>query len=348
MTATATKQLLESQWHYLSVEKVTRHLESDLELGLTANEAVQRQQHFGANEIKSKPGKSPWLRFIGQFNQPLLYILLIAGAIKALLGSWANAWVIWGVTVINAIIGYVQEAKAESAIAALASSVTTEANIIRNGQKVRISSTELIPGDIVLLASGDIVPGDLRLIKVRNLQVNESALTGESIAVEKDTQPPFEPKSKREMEYPPRNPKEPLLSGNLLKRILIISAFNWIVIFGVFKWVQQSTGNIDLARTMAIQSLVAGRIFYLLSISQLSNDFIGKLQRKAVNIDTAPAIVIGIIGAVILQVLFSQLSFMNNLFYTTTLNLNQWFIYLVVGLPMIPTSALVNRLYPHN
>ncbi len=910
MTATAAKKLLESQWHHLSVEEVTRHLESDLESGLTSNEAVQRQQRFGANELKSKPGKSPWLRFILQFNQPLLYILLIAGAIKAFLGSWANAWVIWGVTVINAIIGYVQEAKAESAIAALASSVTTDANIIRNGQKVRVSSTELVPGDIVLLASGDKVPADLRLIKVRNLQVNESALTGESIAVEKIAQslnldaplaerinmayagsfvtfgtgrgivvatgdatetgkisqlidrqtnlttpltrkfdkfsrkllyvilgvaaftfavglsygnswvamfeaavalavsaipeglpavvtvtlaigvsrmarrhaivrklpavetlggatvicsdktgtltenqmtvqaiyaggdrytvtgsgyasageilaneksvnptrhptlqecliagllcndsrlevksgqsvvigdptegallavaqkagfthsnveresrrldvipfesefqymatlhdrlkgeltlktiyvkgsveailarceqmldaqgnttavnqhsvhqevdsmaqqglrvlafakktvpaqqealehedieagliflglqgmidppraeaiaavqacqragikvkmitgdhavtaaaiasrmgfnnhgevlaftglelsqmPPnelatavedgvvfarvapeqklrivealqskgeivamtgdgvndapalrqadigiamgksgtevakeaadtiltddnfasieaaveegrtvyrnllkaiafilpvnggesmtilisvllaralpilslqvlwlnmvnsiamtvplaFEPKSKREMEYPPRNPKEALLSGNLLKRILIISAFNWIAIFGVFEWVQQSTGNIDLARTMAIQSLVAGRIFYLLSISQLARDLIGNLQRKTIDINTAPAILIGIVGAVILQVLFSQLNFMNNLFYTTPLNLNQWFICLLVGLPMIPISALVNRLDPPN
>jgi len=158
----------------------------------------------------------------------------------------------------------------------------------------------------------------------------------------------FEPKSKREMEYPPRNPKEPLLSGNLLKRILIISAFNWIAIFGVFEWVQQTTGNIDLARTMAIQSLVAGRIFYLLSISQLGSALVDNIQGKRVKISGASAIGIGIIGAVFLQILFSQLSFMNNLFYTTPLNLNQWLICLLVGLPMIPVSALVNRLDPPN
>ncbi len=189
MTAIAVKKSLEYRWHHLSVQEVIQHLDSNLESGLTSNEAVQRQERFGANELKSKPGKSPWVRFLLQFNQPLLYILLIAGAIKALLGSWANAWVIWGVTVINAIIGYVQESKAESAIAALASAVKTDATVIRNWQKVRVPSTELVPGDVVLLASGDKVPADLRLMKVRNLQVNESALTGESVAVEKDTQP---------------------------------------------------------------------------------------------------------------------------------------------------------------
>ena len=104
MTATTTKKSLEYQWHHLSVQEVIQHLDSNLESGLTSNEAVQRQNRFGANELKSKPGKSPWLRFLLQFNQPLLYILLLAGAIKALLGSWANAWVIWAVTVINAII----------------------------------------------------------------------------------------------------------------------------------------------------------------------------------------------------------------------------------------------------
>ncbi|MUL39246.1 cation-transporting P-type ATPase [Gloeocapsopsis dulcis] len=187
MTATAEK-LLEHHWHNLPPQEIAQSLDSDLKNGLSAAEVSQRQQKYGPNELKAKPGKSPIVRFLLQFNQPLLYILLIAGAIKALLGSWANAWVIWGVTVINAIIGYVQEAKAESAIAALASVVKTEATVLHDGQKVRVSSTEIVPGDIVLLASGDKVPADLRLIDVRNLQVNESALTGESVAVEKTTQ----------------------------------------------------------------------------------------------------------------------------------------------------------------
>lgn len=188
MTATATKKLPEHQWHNLPPQEVTRHLDSNLEAGLTSAEVAKRQERFGPNELKGKPGKSPIVLFLLQFNQPLLYILLIAGAIKAFLGEWVNAWVIWGVTLINAIIGFVQESKAESAIAALASAVTTEAIVLRNGQKEKVPSRDLVPGDLVLLTSGDKVPADLRLVQVRNLQVNESALTGESQAVEKGTQ----------------------------------------------------------------------------------------------------------------------------------------------------------------
>jgi magnesium-transporting ATPase (P-type) len=129
------------------------------------------------------------LKFLLQFHQPLLYILLFAGSVKALLGSWINAAVIWGVTVLNAIIGYVQEAKAEGAIASLAKAVTTETTVLREGQTLRIPSRDLVLGDVVLLTSGDKVPADLRLLKVRNLQVDESALTGESVPVDKSVEP---------------------------------------------------------------------------------------------------------------------------------------------------------------
>ncbi|WP_066383348.1 cation-translocating P-type ATPase [Anabaena sp. CA = ATCC 33047] len=189
MTATDKIAMQSQQWHNLPTSRVAQELDTNLDTGLTAEEVTNRRSRFGANELKAKPGKSPLVRFLLQFNQPLLYILLIAGAIKAFIGQWVNAWVIWGVTLINAIIGFIQESKAESAIAALASSVQTNATIIRNHQKVQVSSTELVPGDIVLLASGDKVPADLRLVQSRNLQVNESALTGESVAVEKNTPP---------------------------------------------------------------------------------------------------------------------------------------------------------------
>lgn len=189
MTATVKENVLAQQWHQLSVQEVSRQLESNLETGLTSSEAGKRQERYGANELKGKPGKHPIIRFLLQFHQPLLYILLIAGTIKAFLGEWVNAGVIWGVTLINAIIGFVQESKAESAIAALASSVQTDATLLRDGQKVNVPSTELVPGDVVFLTSGDKVPADLRLVKARTLQVNESALTGESVAVEKSIQP---------------------------------------------------------------------------------------------------------------------------------------------------------------
>jgi len=176
-------------YHELSSQDVIESFNSSLDKGLTAEEVANRYEIYGWNQLPIKPGKPAWLRFLLQFHQPLLYILLIAGGVKASLGSWTNAAVIWGVTVINAVIGYVQEAKAEGAIASLAESVNTEARVLRDGQTLQIISQDLVPGDVVLIASGDKVPADLRLLKTRNLQVDESALTGESVPVEKSVQP---------------------------------------------------------------------------------------------------------------------------------------------------------------
>jgi len=158
----------------------------------------------------------------------------------------------------------------------------------------------------------------------------------------------FEPKSERVMQKPPRNPREPLLSPSLIKRILAISIFNWILIFGVFEWIRQTTGNLDLARTMAIQALVAGRIFYLLSISQLGSAVLARLRLIRQRINDATAIGIGIACTVILQIIFSQWNLMNSLFSTAPLNLNQWLTCLLIGLPMVVVSALVNRFDPHD
>lgn len=175
-------------YHALPDPEIIESFGTSAETGLTSEEVARRYEQYGWNELTFKPGKPAWLRFLLQFHQPLLYILLLAGAVKAFLGSWTNAAVIWGVTLINAIIGYVQEAKAEGAIASLAKAVTTETTVLREGQPLRIPSQDLVPGDLVLLASGDKVPADLRLMRVRNLQVDESALTGESVPVEKSIQ----------------------------------------------------------------------------------------------------------------------------------------------------------------
>ncbi len=186
-------------YHALADREILETLGSHAERGLPPEEVADRYERYGWNELQFKPGKPAWLRFLLQFHQPLLYILLLAGAVKAFLGSWMNAFVIWGVTLINAIIGYIQEAKAEGAIASLAKAVTTEATVVREGQTLRIPSRDLVPGDIVLLASGDKVPADLRLLKVRSLQVDESALTGEAVPVSKSLQvlPPDTPLAER-------------------------------------------------------------------------------------------------------------------------------------------------------
>lgn len=178
-----------SLYHKLSVDEAVNQLDSSINCGLPAEEVARRYTVFGWNELPKQKGRSAWLKFLSQFYDPLLAILLIAGAVKAAMGAWTNAGVIWGVTFLNAVIGYIQEAKAEGAIASLALAVTTESTVLRDGQVLQVASRELVPGDVVLLTSGDKVPADLRLIASRNLQIDESALTGESIPVHKSVQP---------------------------------------------------------------------------------------------------------------------------------------------------------------
>lgn len=162
-------------------------LGSDPELGLTPNEATQRQQHYGANEFVSREKESSWRRFFQQFNQPVQYILLVAAAVTALFKEPVDAGVIFTVVVGNALIGYLQETRAENAIAALTEVVTTEATVVRDDETIRIMSSELVPGDLLLLTAGDRVPADVRLIEAFDLQLDESALTGESLPVDKIT-----------------------------------------------------------------------------------------------------------------------------------------------------------------
>jgi Ca2+-transporting ATPase len=172
-------------WHHLPTEEVVRILEGNLPTGLSANEVLSRQKKFGPNRVTARRGTPAWRKFLQQFHQPLVYILLLAVGVTASLGEWVDSAVIFGVVLINAVVGFLQEAKAEKSIAALAKMVATETNVRRDGQKVRVHSDQLVPGDVVLLQSGDRVPADLRLCLVSNLHADESALTGESLPVAK-------------------------------------------------------------------------------------------------------------------------------------------------------------------
>jgi len=177
--------ILGKHWHHLSNTEVIELLESDIKIGLDASVATLRQEHFGPNSLTVTKGQSAFVRFMLQFHQPLIYILLAAGLVTALLHEWVDSGVIMGVVFINAFIGYIQESKATNALAALAREMTTEATVIRGGQRRRIPAEQLVPGDTVLLQSGDKVPADMRLLHVRELQIDESALTGESVPTEK-------------------------------------------------------------------------------------------------------------------------------------------------------------------
>jgi cation-transporting ATPase F len=179
----------EAKWHHLKTHEVSRLLGSDPRKGLDDAEVAKRLEHFGPNSVTDRGGVPGWKRFLLQFHQPLIYILLAACAITAFLHEWVDSSVIFGVVVINAIIGFIQESKAEKSIEALSRMLVTEATVRRAGRKLRVPSADLVPGDVVLLQSGDRVPADLRLTDVHNLHCDESSLTGESLPVGKHADP---------------------------------------------------------------------------------------------------------------------------------------------------------------
>ncbi|MDP2144891.1 MAG: cation-transporting P-type ATPase [Gallionella sp.] len=154
--------------------------------GLSAEEAANRLQRYGPNRLTPASRRGPLLRFLLQFHNVLIYVLLASAAVTALLAHWVDTSVIVGVVVINAIIGFIQEGKAEKAMEAIRRMLSPEATVLREGKRTVVAAETLVPGDIVLLASGDKVPADLRLLSAKNLRIEEAALTGESTPVEKN------------------------------------------------------------------------------------------------------------------------------------------------------------------
>ncbi|MCB1693999.1 MAG: HAD-IC family P-type ATPase, partial [Pseudomonadales bacterium] len=174
-----------NHWHHVSAGETLKLLDTTAQAGLDAFEVARRQAHFGPNVLTQRRGQGPLMRFLLQFHQPLIYILLAAAIITTFLREWVDAGVIFGVVIVNAFIGFLQESKALRAIAALARAMTSETSVIRAGQRQRIPASQLVPGDLVVLQSGDRVPADMRVSRSRELQIDESALTGESVPVEK-------------------------------------------------------------------------------------------------------------------------------------------------------------------
>jgi Ca2+-transporting ATPase len=172
-------------WHAVSLESIVQIFSTDVAKGISAAEVSQRQTAYGLNKITPKQGTPAWIRFLLQFHQPLVYILLASTAITLWLKEWVDASVIFGVVFVNAVIGFLQESRALKALEALSRSMEASVTVLRDGAQQIISSVELVPGDVVLVASGDKITADMRLIEKRDLQINESPLTGESLPVEK-------------------------------------------------------------------------------------------------------------------------------------------------------------------
>lgn len=173
-------------WYEQSIPETLAQQNVDPSQGLSRDEAARRLEEFGPNKLDEKKGKSLIQMFLGELNNALIYVLLAAAAITVYVGEYADSVIILLVVILNATIGVVQESKAEAAVEALQKMSSPHALVRRDGKVIEVDSTEVVPGDIVLIDAGRIVPADIRLIDSANLQIDESALTGESVPAEKD------------------------------------------------------------------------------------------------------------------------------------------------------------------
>lgn len=169
--------------------EILQELKADPRHGLEQEEARKRVEEHGPNTLTPARKRGPLARFLLQFHNVLIYVLLGAAALTTLMEHWLDAAVIFGVVVINALIGFIQEGKAEKALEAIRKMLSHQAMVLRGGKRVQIAARDLVPGDIVFLQSGDKVPADLRLLKTKELRIEEASLTGESVPTDKNSAP---------------------------------------------------------------------------------------------------------------------------------------------------------------
>lgn len=172
-------------WHTLAPSKVASELNVDSRTGLTLDESARRLASVGANAIQEKPPRATWRMFADQFSDFMILVLIAAAVISGVIGDLKDTIAIAVIVLLNAAIGFAQEVRAERAMTALKRMAATSAQVLRNGQRLALSATDIVPGDIVLLEAGNIVPADLRLSETAQLKIDESVLTGEAVTVEK-------------------------------------------------------------------------------------------------------------------------------------------------------------------
>lgn len=180
------------QWHTYSIEETAEKLDTDLKSGIQESVVQQRLEEYGKNELEEKKGRNPIKIFLMQFTSTIVIVLLVAAVITGIIGELRDTIVISIILIINALIGFSQEYRAEKAMSTLKKLSIPKVRVKRSGTEKVISSTEIVPGDIVFLEAGNYVPADMRLIDTHNLKIQESALTGESQPVEKDADEIFE------------------------------------------------------------------------------------------------------------------------------------------------------------
>ena len=184
----AVTSVEERPWHALDADVALQAFASS-EQGLDTDEVKARLAAFGPNRLPQAPGRGPFLRFLLQFHNVLIYTLLAAAVLSAALHHWVDAGVVLAVTLANAIIGFIQEGKATQALKAIRSMIDPKATVLRDGHRVTVGADTIVPGDIVLIEAGARVPADVRLIRARGLRVDEAILTGESVPADKAAGP---------------------------------------------------------------------------------------------------------------------------------------------------------------
>src|SRR5215467_9738111 len=172
-------------WHAMPQAEVGERLATNSEKGLNLSQTSDRLQKYGLNRLPESRKRGPFARFFAQFNNILIYVLLAAGFIKLMLSLWIDAGIIFAVVILNALLGFIQEGRAEKALDSIRNMLSPEARTIRGGETRIIRAEQLVPGDIVLVESGDKIPADMRLVDAKNLRTEEAALTGESVPAEK-------------------------------------------------------------------------------------------------------------------------------------------------------------------
>jgi Ca2+-transporting ATPase len=173
-------------WHNLRLEQVIQALGTDQLQGLSVQDAAGRLGSSGPNELQEQARPRFWQMLLAQFDSFVIWILIAASIVSALLGDYVEAAAILAIVIINAVIGVVQDGKAEKALAALKELAAPDAHVIRDGRRMRVPARELVPGDVVSLEPGNFIPADVRLVTSVNLQVDEASLTGESHTIQKD------------------------------------------------------------------------------------------------------------------------------------------------------------------
>jgi Ca2+-transporting ATPase len=173
-------------WHTWPLERVIAELDTDPHRGLPADEVERRLKACGLNELQERPRPGFWQMLLAQFNNFVIWILIVASIISALLGDYIEAGAIMAIVILNAVVGVIQEGKAEEALAALKRMAAPDAHVVRDGHRLTVPARQVVPGDVVLLEAGNYIPTDVRLLEAFNFKVEEASLTGESVPIQKD------------------------------------------------------------------------------------------------------------------------------------------------------------------